>query len=102
MLLMGTLRLPYEREMEELLGRRIGTNNFVPLNDRGDADARRAVFRLLVDSNHFPHGANENFRTAGDFGGQSERNVELRTGSQVLVNCEVNTACGNVACLSVA
>jgi hypothetical protein len=96
------LRLPCENETEDLLSGRFSTNNFVSLNDRGNADSSGAIFRLLVDSNHFAHRANENFRTSGDFGGQSERNVELRSRAQIPVNCEVNAACGNVARLSIA
>ncbi len=81
---------------------RFGTNNFVALDDCGNADPGGVIFRFFVDPNHFAHRANENFRTSGHFGGQSERYVEFRSSAQILINCKVNAACGNVARLSAA
>jgi hypothetical protein len=90
------------RAAQDLLRGRLSTNNFVPLDDRGNTDSSGAIFRLLIDPNHFAHGANENLGTSGDFGRQSQRDVELRSRSHVLVNCEVNAARGNVASLPTA
>ena len=70
---------------------------------RGNAATREEPFSgFLFHANHFAHRANENFRAPGHFGGQSESNVELRSWTQILVNREVDAACGNVACLTVA
>jgi len=49
-----------EREIEDLLSGRIRANNFVTLDDRGNADPRGAILRLSIDANHFAHRANEN------------------------------------------
>src|SRR5580692_10526512 len=91
-----------EKETRELLSRRIGTNDFVALDDGGNADTVGTIFRTLVDSNHFAHGANENFRTSSHFGGQNKRDVQFRARAHVLIDCEVDAASGNIARLPVA
>jgi hypothetical protein len=100
--LLAELRLPREEETKDLLRGGFRANYFVALDDCGDANARGAIFRSLVDPNHFAHRANENFRTAGYFGRKSERDVKFGSGTQILINCKVNAACGNVARLSAA
>src|ERR1700674_4404087 len=96
------LRSPREKGTEGLLSGGVSANYFVSLDDRGNANSSGAIFRSFVDPNHFAHGANENFRTPGHFGGQSERNVQLGSRAQILINCKVNAAGGNVARLSAA
>ncbi len=73
----GALRMSREKGTEDLLSGGFGANDFVALDDRGNANSSGAIFRPFVDPNHFAHRANENFRTAGHFGGQSERNVKF-------------------------
>jgi hypothetical protein len=99
---LGAVGLPHKKQVEDLLSGRFGTDNFVALDDRGDADSAGTIFRFPVDSNHFAHRPNENFRTSGHFGGQSERYVKLGSRAHILVNGKVNAACGNVAGLPVA
>jgi len=96
------LRLPREKETEDLLRRGFRANYFVALDDCGNANTRGAILRSLVDPNHFAHRANENFRTASHFGRESECNVKLGSRAQILIDCKVNAACGNVARLSAA
>ena len=73
-----------------LLSSWFAANNFVPFNDRRDADPRRSIFRLPVYANDLTHGANENFGSAGDFGRQGQRDVEFGSRAQVLVDREIN------------
>jgi len=98
----GALRLSREKGTEDLLSGGFSANDFVALDDRGNANSSGAIFRPFVDSNHFAHRTNENFRTAGHFSGQSERNVKFGSRARILINCKVNAAGGNVARLSAA
>ena len=99
---LGALRRPREKGSEDLLRGRIGTYYFVALDDCRNADSRGAIVRSLVDPNHLAHRPNENFRTPRHFGGQSERNVKLRSCTQILVNREVHSTSRDVARFSVA
>src|ERR1700693_1840864 len=100
--LLVELRLPGEKETKDLVRGGFRANYFVALDDCGDANARGAIFRSLVDPNHFAHRANENFGTAGHFSRESERDVKLGSRTQILINCRVNAAARNVAGLSAA
>src|ERR1700688_2013525 len=77
-------------------------NDLVPLNYCRNAHSRGAILRLLVYADHFAHRANKDFGSPRDFGGQRERDVELRSRAEFFVNGEINTASGNVACFSAA
>jgi hypothetical protein len=99
---LGAVGLLRKESAEDLLSGRFGTDNFVALDDCGNAHSTGTIFRFPVNSNHFAHRPNENFRTSGHFGGQGERYVKLGSRAHILVNGKVNAACGNVAGLPVA
>ena len=94
--------LSTKNEAGALLGSRLRANDFVALDDGGNADSRGTIFRFFVDPNHFAHRADEHFRSSGYFGGQSKRQVEFGSRAQILIDCKVNAASGNITCLSAA
>ncbi len=85
-----------------LLCCRVTANNLVPLNDGCNANTGRIISRRWIHTNNLAHGANENFRTTGDFRGQRQGDVKLGTGAKVLVNREVEAASGDVARFAIA
>ncbi len=76
-------------------------NDFVTLNDGGNANPRRTISRGAIHSNYFPGRADEHFRSASNFRGESQCDIEFRTGAGVLFEHEVQTTRGNIARLSV-
>ena len=76
-------------------------DDVVPLDHGGDSNGFLIVCsRASIDANHASVGADENFRAACDLSRQSEREIQLRAGGEVVLYGEVNTASGNIPCLA--
>jgi hypothetical protein len=82
-----------QEDFEELLcAGGFAANDIVSLDDCGDPNVRSVFVFSLIDANHAPVGANEDFCTACDFGGQCERKIQLRAWREVSLHPEIYAA----------
>ena len=70
----------------------LASNDVVPFDDCGDSDVRPIFVVSLVDANNASMGANEYFRSAGNFGGQRKRKVEFRARREVSLHSKIHAA----------
>jgi hypothetical protein len=80
----------YNLEMNSLVRGRFCPDDFVPFDDRGNPHAGIVALWPFIYSYYLAHRADENFRSASDFGRQRQSDIEFRPGSQILINRKIN------------
>jgi hypothetical protein len=81
---------------------RFAADDVVSLDDCRDPDVLGAIVLSPVNAYHASLSTDKNFGSSRYFGGKCEGNVQLCAGLEILVQCKVNAACGNVSGASIS
>src|SRR3981081_3571557 len=78
----------------------LASNTVVSFDHRSNSHTRLSVFKTGFHANDFAVCPDEHVCSPGDFGGQGESNIQIRTGFHILANHEIKTSRRDVTSLA--